>query len=130
NRARYDRVIEAGKRARSACDRVFCFSSRGRHTRSYGDWSSDVCSSDLDRSSGTCPCSRPRRAAAPAPAESGRSTPIPARPSLPRSEERRVGKEGRCLLVADERRKKVVEHEANTGDPSAAPLGGAPVTTS
>src|SRR5207248_4941916 len=22
-------------------------SSRGRHTRSYGDWSSDVCSSDL-----------------------------------------------------------------------------------
>src|SRR6266516_5055815 len=28
---------------------VFClfFSSRRRHTRSYGDWSSDVCSSDL-----------------------------------------------------------------------------------
>src|SRR5207248_7466670 len=25
------------------------FSSRRRHTRSYGDWSSDVCSSDLDR---------------------------------------------------------------------------------
>src|SRR6266516_7170789 len=25
----------------------FCFSSRRRHTRSYGDWSSDVCSSDL-----------------------------------------------------------------------------------
>src|SRR5207248_8374843 len=24
------------------------FSSRRRHTRSYGDWSSDVCSSDLD----------------------------------------------------------------------------------
>src|SRR5207248_6308840 len=23
--------------------------SRRRHTRSYGDWSSDVCSSDLDR---------------------------------------------------------------------------------
>src|SRR6266516_7191378 len=27
--------------------RAFFFSSRGRHTRSYGDWSSDVCSSDL-----------------------------------------------------------------------------------
>src|SRR6266516_7149498 len=27
---------------------VFFFSSRRRHTRSYGDWSSDVCSSDLD----------------------------------------------------------------------------------
>src|SRR5207248_4138535 len=28
----------------------FFFSSRRRHTRSYGDWSSDVCSSDLQRS--------------------------------------------------------------------------------
>src|SRR5207248_8153957 len=27
----------------------FFFSSRRRHTRSYGDWSSDVCSSDLYR---------------------------------------------------------------------------------
>src|SRR5271168_623417 len=26
---------------------LFFFSSRRRHTRSYGDWSSDVCSSDL-----------------------------------------------------------------------------------
>src|SRR5437762_13818303 len=28
----------------------FFFSSRRRHTRYIGDWSSDVCSSDLDRS--------------------------------------------------------------------------------
>src|SRR5207248_6467759 len=28
---------------------AFFFSSRRRHTRSYGDWSSDVCSSDLRR---------------------------------------------------------------------------------
>src|SRR5437867_6387906 len=27
---------------------LFFFSSRRRHTRSYGDWSSDVCSSDLN----------------------------------------------------------------------------------
>src|SRR5437867_4168700 len=27
---------------------MFFFSSRRRHTRSYGDWSSDVCSSDLN----------------------------------------------------------------------------------
>src|SRR5437867_8828769 len=27
--------------------RFFFFSSRRRHTTSYGDWSSDVCSSDL-----------------------------------------------------------------------------------
>src|SRR5574340_1443097 len=26
---------------------IFFFSSRRRHTRSFGDWSSDVCSSDL-----------------------------------------------------------------------------------
>src|SRR6266705_3297493 len=29
------------------CICLFFFSSRRRHTRSYGDWSSDVCSSDL-----------------------------------------------------------------------------------
>src|SRR5207249_7964105 len=29
---------------------LFFFSSRRRHTRSKRDWSSDVCSSDLDRS--------------------------------------------------------------------------------
>src|SRR5205807_6549338 len=28
---------------------VFFFSSRRRHTRLQGDWSSDVCSSDLDQ---------------------------------------------------------------------------------
>src|SRR6266705_4063968 len=28
----------------------FFFSSRRRHTKSYGDWSSDVCSSDLGSS--------------------------------------------------------------------------------
>src|SRR5207248_3592544 len=30
----------------------FFFSSRRRHTRSYGDWSSDVCSSDLASGAG------------------------------------------------------------------------------
>src|SRR5207248_4704293 len=82
----------------------FFFSSRRRHTRSYGDWSSDVCSSDLRRppacrraptwttpprspsapSGGWCPLrgSRPRRGCSSAPRTS-------------RSEERRVGKECR-----------------------------------
>src|SRR5437867_9302189 len=32
----------------SFCSVFFFFSSRRRHTRSYGDSSSDVCSSDLD----------------------------------------------------------------------------------
>src|SRR5256885_6095863 len=32
--------------------RYFFFSSRRRHTRLQGDWSSDVCSSDLGRGAG------------------------------------------------------------------------------
>src|SRR5256885_5597867 len=31
-----------------SCVVIFFFSSRRRHTRLQGDWSSDVCSSDLD----------------------------------------------------------------------------------
>src|SRR5207248_6409195 len=64
----------------------FFFSSRRRHTRSYGDWSSDVCSSDLLRANffpGTADGS-PDRAAIDA-----------ALPKMERSEERRVGKECR-----------------------------------
>src|SRR3989337_1209316 len=39
---------------RKDCESVFCFcSSRRRHTRCYRDWSSDVCSSDLDE---VCGC--------------------------------------------------------------------------
>src|SRR6266705_490496 len=60
---------------------IFFFSSRRRHTMSYGDWSSDVCSSDLwGRRCGSTP--RP----GPGTRRSYRHR---------RSEERRVGKEGR-----------------------------------
>src|SRR5699024_10990337 len=44
---------------------IFFFSSRRRHTRSKRDWSSDVCSSDLTSSRGSC--SAPSRAEPPAP---------------------------------------------------------------
>src|SRR5207248_11208742 len=72
----------------------FFFSSRRRHTISYGDWSSDVCSSDLPdgrvrrkwrldtRRPGRCGTSRARRYRLRPGAET-------------RSEERRVGKERR-----------------------------------
>src|SRR5688500_19944960 len=42
---------------------LFCcfFSSRRRHTRLQGDWSSDVCSSDLHRSQGRGPVGTPAR---------------------------------------------------------------------
>src|SRR5258706_15752914 len=36
-------------------DRLFFFSSRRRHTRLVSDWSSDVCSSDLQRISPVAP---------------------------------------------------------------------------
>src|SRR5207248_4740280 len=96
----------------------FFFSSRRRHTRSYGDWSSDVCSSDLEtgaparRLRGRVAAhtveqrgeeaigERVRVAAGPEPGvgpvggreeeeRRGRDVEV-------RSEERRVGKEGRC----------------------------------
>src|SRR5256885_4621524 len=56
--------------------RVVCFffSSRRRHTRLQGDWSSDVCSSDLSRSVAT-----PRRS----PARSSRYSHRPAWGLLP-----------------------------------------------
>src|SRR5437867_5412242 len=38
------------------CWIYFFFSSRRRHTRSYGDWSSDVCSSDLSERSHALDC--------------------------------------------------------------------------
>src|SRR2546422_5160039 len=63
----------------------FFFSSRRRHTRCSRDWSSDVCSSDLNSAAG-CPSPRSTR-------DSKASFPRPAAEF--RSEERRVGKECR-----------------------------------
>src|SRR5438094_8611904 len=72
------------------------FSSRRRHTRSYGDWSSDVCSSDLG--------GRQRAVVLPAPDGFNPIRDTIAMPLLLlmgivglilRSEERRVGKECR-----------------------------------
>src|SRR5437762_12296697 len=70
----------------------FFFSSRRRHTRYIGDWSSDVCSSDLCR---PCPARLPSRA----PQRLGR-TRAPDRGEHDRSEERRVGKECRTGRAA------------------------------
>src|SRR5437899_5386377 len=74
----------------------FFFSSRRRHTRCLSDWSSDVCSSDLDVSprsvrhrGETSPADRRSQSAAVAPGQGE-----VARADV-RSEERRVGKECR-----------------------------------
>src|SRR5437763_15973608 len=79
----------------------FFFSSRRRHTRYIGDWSSDVCSSDLSCNGRMCGCckfavvliSARNRSAPSAAARSGCRTLTATRRS--RSEERRVGKECR-----------------------------------
>src|SRR2546426_7508081 len=71
------------------CD-FFFFSSRRRHTRLQGDWSSDVCSSDLLPQ--TLPIVRTaRRSARKSARQQHGAVPLFAR----RSEERRVGKECR-----------------------------------
>src|SRR5699024_11718929 len=106
------------------------FSSRRRHTSSKRDWSSDVCSSDLESRSRTWPpagkltvivCDPPSGATfgnATPPPVATRGTPDTepsllnvSGPHLPdpsprRSEERRVGEEGRCRWGRVKRRTK------------------------
>src|SRR5437879_12925962 len=82
----------------------FFFSSRRRHTRYIGDWSSDVCSSDLSR-----PCRSPYSCGRLA-SDTGASTAIPS-PCASRSEERRVGKECRSRWTPDQYKKQLRERE-------------------
>src|SRR5256885_10686882 len=100
---------------------VFFFSSRRRHTRLQGDWSSDVCSSDLSAG----PASRAvhvllcRWLAVAHRDTGGESFVVPGRlvasavvgvseafQISERSEERRVGEEGRSRGVPDHLKKK------------------------
>src|SRR5206468_8684406 len=87
----------------------FFFSSRRRHTRSDRDWSSDVCSSDLrgrdaalyyDGPARRLDLGQEWRALTGLPFVwafwAGRPDALEPRDVARRSEERRVGKEGRC----------------------------------
>src|SRR5688500_19733464 len=88
---------------------LFFFSSRRRHTRLQGDWSSDVCSSDLTVRSVGRPTQAvwfPSRMAFATDRWSSSSVTSPKGISTSRSEERRVGKERRARGEADERKKK------------------------
>src|SRR5688500_20274370 len=83
----------------------FFFSSRRRHTRLQGDWSSDVCSSDLRRSAGRrarwrvrLACCHPRLRS-----DGGAWR---NRVLAVRSEERRVGKECRSGGSTEQSKKK------------------------
>src|SRR5204863_6485454 len=84
--------------ADSLCILFFFFSSRRRHTRSLRDWSSDVCSSDLIDVFPSV--ERSRRAGRDGGDDIGElvSDEVPSDVfvvDVPRSEERRVGKECR-----------------------------------
>src|SRR5438093_712571 len=99
----------------------FFFSSRRRHTRLVSDWSSDVCSSDLARSHLRAGMKESQAAALWQGFVHGEGTgwaggkvelalPFSLVWSGPgirtRSEERRVGKEGRCRWAPCHQRKK------------------------
>src|SRR5207248_3893790 len=99
----------------------FFFSSRRRHTRSYGDWSSDVCSSDLSAKrgwSGTYPRKAvwtTQRAASDGALRTIAGSESKTSPATSvggsRSEERRVGKECRARGSREGWRKKKVKGE-------------------
>src|SRR6266487_6894717 len=76
----------------------FFFSSRRRHTRWTGDWSSDVCSSDLV----PLGLELSRGPALPV----GVPVPFGEKPCGARSEERRVGKECRSRGAPDRYKKQ------------------------
>src|SRR5258706_10838145 len=77
----------------------FFFSSRRRHTRLVSDWSSDVCSSDLARHA------RPERRPAADQLRHGDGG-ADRRAHTSRSEEGRVGEEGRYRGAPDHLKKK------------------------
>src|SRR5262249_58410693 len=95
----------------------FFFSSRRRHTRLVSDWSSDVCSSDLVLGEGRVPVRVDEHRVRLLAVRDGRLTwnefhawrsrlaeefeAAFAGTRLPRSEERRVGKERRCRRAAE-----------------------------
>src|SRR5690348_18403292 len=91
----------------------FFFSSRRRHTRWTGDWSSDVCSSDLQRdllaeqrAGAGERRPRPRADAGARRVEHPDDRDPLAEHQLARSEERRVGKECRARWAPDHYKKK------------------------
>ena len=85
-------VVERGALHRYSVMLVFFFSSRRRHTRLQGDWSSDVCSSDLPAFSRLqlINLHRFQRKGASRDVED-----TMVKPKMSRLEERRVGKECR-----------------------------------
>src|SRR5439155_6393833 len=96
-------IAEGSTLQRTRNTSVFFFSSRRRHTRWPRDWSSDVCSSDLPAR----PCWTKYSTQVSHFVQQGLAGAL----GLPhhkvrRSEERRVGKEGRCRCSRRDKKKK------------------------
>src|SRR5205807_7161188 len=105
----------------ASIDMLFFFSSRRRHTRLQGDWSSDVCSSDLSSTPSVTPgmtMSENKRSNGSGLAMIFRASagPLASMVLYPsefiwlmtdRSEERRVGKESRAWCAGDQSKKNV-----------------------
>src|SRR5207245_6093146 len=85
--------------------KYFFFSSRRRHTRCYRDWSSDVCSSDLQwprvRRRRLGPQAAHQEAIAPSDDDRAKKN-----DNTKRSEERRVGKEYRTGMSREKSKKR------------------------
>src|SRR5256885_7464179 len=84
---------------------LFFFSSRRRHTRLQGDWSSDVCSSDLGKTAGVERRLGNVKAGEPCPRRTCRSGAV-SRARPPRLERRGAADKPCCGLEID--RKSVV----------------------
>src|SRR5205814_2822827 len=80
---------------------IFFFSSRRRHTRCLSDWSSDVCSSDLNQTV-LLDAKKKEISRINAKYDADRRRYV----ELTRSEERRVGKECRSRWAAEDWKKK------------------------
>src|SRR5207248_8375943 len=98
------RICESGEESTTGSRVVFFFSSRRRHTRSYGDWSSDVCSSDLSGQAVGSATSQARQSTSTVVASRAATSRASA---ARRSEERRVGKECRSRGGQAEQQKKI-----------------------
>src|SRR5690606_39695707 len=110
-------------RPQSLCVLLFFFSSRRRHTRFSRDWSSDVCSSDLNSSLEFSTLKRTVEfmvttvggtsfgSTTSARSSSASSWSLPGI-ELPRSEERRVGKEWRSRWGRESKNNKEMQQQS------------------
>ena len=85
-------MVRTGKLSVSTLDKVFFFKQKTAYEIGTGDWSSDVCSSDLTEGVARL---LPSCAGRLMQAELSALEAALAKPERPRSEERRVGKECR-----------------------------------